>query len=143
MKKRGLSPIIATVLLISMALLLAVIIFIWARSFIGEKAQKFGEPVEFSCEDVNFDAEIYGGSVHIVNRGNVPIYGVELKQKGAGSVKGVELFEGSTIGNGETGTVGEGIGGGEFVVVPVVLGEAASGTKAFKCDDKFGLTINA
>ena len=44
-KKRGLSPVIASVLLILLVLVLASIIFLWARGFIGEQIEKFGEPI--------------------------------------------------------------------------------------------------
>jgi len=57
MGKKGVSPIIATVLLISIALVLALIIFLWARSFTSEQLQKFDEPVENACENVHFEAE--------------------------------------------------------------------------------------
>ena len=41
--KKGLSPIIATVLLIVITLIIAMIIFLWAKNFIGEKTKKFND----------------------------------------------------------------------------------------------------
>ena len=46
--KRGLSPVIASVLLIALVLVLASIIFMWARGFISEQIEKFGNPVELA-----------------------------------------------------------------------------------------------
>lgn len=40
--KRGLSPIIATVLLIFLVLILASIVFLWARGFFSEQLEKGG-----------------------------------------------------------------------------------------------------
>ena len=72
--KKGLSPIIATVLLIVITLIIAMIIFLWAKNFIGEKTKKFNEPVENACERVSFDAEAFeSGDIDIINRGNVPL----------------------------------------------------------------------
>ena len=39
-KKKGLSPVIATTLLILMAVIIALIIFLWVKAFVGEKIQK-------------------------------------------------------------------------------------------------------
>ena len=74
--KRGLSPVIATVLLISIALVLAVIIFLWAKSFVGEAVskEKYGR-IELACADIIFRAEAfatspgYAQTIDIVNGG--------------------------------------------------------------------------
>jgi flagellin-like protein len=143
MKKRGLSPIIATVLLVSLTLVLAMIIFVWARSFVGEKIQKFDEPVEYSCERVNFEAEVYDNKIHVVNRGNVPLYGLEIRQAGFGSVVGVEPLK-ATIASGETETIDLSPSiSGNLILVPIILGESGSDTKAFTCDDNFGIEVSA
>ena len=76
--KKGLSPVIATVLLVSIALVLAVIIFLWARSFVAEQIEKGGRVVEMACEDVKFLAEAYSGQLMIENVGSVPLFGVEI-----------------------------------------------------------------
>ena len=60
------------------------IIFIWARSFIGEQIEKFGEPVDRVCDRVNFDVEIFNDDLgykegEFVNLGDVPIYNFEIK----------------------------------------------------------------
>src|SRR3989344_4874243 len=85
-KKRGLSPIIATMILISLALVLAVIIFFWARSFIGESVEKQGQKIDLLCNEVSFRAEAYGSPIilYVENLGNVPLNGVEVKKKSLG-----------------------------------------------------------
>lgn len=148
MQKRGISPIIATVLLISIALILAVIIFLWARSFISEKAQKFGEPIENSCESIKFDAEATFDeqnselTIDVVNRGDVPIYGLEIRKKGLGSVEAVGVLNEQTISNGETGTIKTpytGASGDQIAFVPLILGEAGDVKKSYTCDEKYGV----
>jgi flagellin-like protein len=141
--KRGLSPIIATVLLISIALVLALIIFLWARNFVSEKVQKFAEPVENSCDKIAFEAEAYAGNINIVNRGNVALYAVEVRVKGAGSI-GVMQFSESTIAEGESAKVpivNALDDGAELVIIPLILGEAKGYKKAYTCDEKYGLPV--
>ena len=81
MNRKALSPVIATILLVSIALVLALIIFLWAKSFVGDAIEKDGQAVELVCEDVNFKAEAYGTKLYIENIGNVPLYGVEIRKK--------------------------------------------------------------
>ena len=87
MNRRGLSPVIASVLLIALVLVLAAIIFMWARGFISEQIEKFGTPIEDLCGSVDFDVEIIEGGVlgigydfEIANRGNVPIFKFDIKE---------------------------------------------------------------
>jgi flagellin-like protein len=142
-KKRGISPVIATVLLISITIVLALIIWVWAKSFILEKTEKFGEPIEFSCERVNFDAEAFTDSIDIVNRGNVPLYGIEIKERGRGSVTQFNTFT-KTITSGGTDTISITDPAkelsGELTIVPVVVGENNGIKTSFTCDDSFGIT---
>tara|TARA_Y100000310_G_C20600636_1_gene772828 strand:- start:290 stop:772 length:483 start_codon:yes stop_codon:yes gene_type:complete len=89
-EKRGLSPVIASVLLILLVLVLAALIFLWARGFISEQIEKFGKPIEELCEDVSFEAEIVESpgirELAITNRGNVDIYHLNIKKiKGGNS----------------------------------------------------------
>tara|TARA_Y100000310_G_C20698107_1_gene827174 strand:+ start:3174 stop:3638 length:465 start_codon:yes stop_codon:yes gene_type:complete len=141
--KRGLSPVIATILLVSIALILAIIIFLWARQVVSEKIEKFEEPIENACDDTRFDAEASGGKVHIVNRGSVALYGVEIREKGVGKVETVKPFleEGkTTISQGETESVDLPSGvENEIIVVPVILGETSSFKKAYVCDVDYGI----
>ncbi|MEK6844284.1 MAG: archaellin/type IV pilin N-terminal domain-containing protein [Nanoarchaeota archaeon] len=145
--KKGLSPIIATVLLISLALVLALIIFIWARSVIKEKVTKFGETIESACKDVSFNAELErSGKVNINNLGNVPLYGVEVRKRGVGIIKNVGAgyfgngLEGLPKGAGKTTNIdlGNPSIGEEFIIVPILLGETDLYKKPYTCSDDFG-----
>jgi flagellin-like protein len=88
MNKRGVSPIVATVILIVIVVVLAAIIFVWAKGFLTESATKSGRVVESSCEDVDFEVEVVQNAVEcsgksaidINNIGNIPIYGVKVLQ---------------------------------------------------------------
>jgi len=83
-RKKGLSPIIATVLLILLVMSLASIVFLWARGFIGEQIEKFGRPMEDQCKLIDFDVDLIksgvGDALEIVNHGNIPIHSLEIKK---------------------------------------------------------------
>ncbi len=113
--KKGISPVIATVLLIMLAIILAVIILIWVRSFIGEQVTKNlsgqegdDQLIDSFCPDLQFviDAS-YDGTIFSIsaqNNGNIPIYGFEVRKKGAFSVKKVAdiVFDSETLLSGDT-----------------------------------------
>jgi len=160
--RRGVSPVIATTLLITITIILAIIVFIWAKSFIGEAVEKNGERAENSCELVTFDVNARMGAggeedltnlyLDITNRGNVPIYSAEVRKKSLGSIR----FAGSpvqgidaTISTGQVETIeiapqGDIEAGDEIVVIPIILGEEGNTRVAFPCSEEQGVstTIN-
>jgi len=143
--RKGVSPVIATVLLVGIALVLAVIVFLWASSFIGESIEKEGRAIELACENVKFEPEAISTSkIDIVNRGNVPIYGIEIRGASAGGeVLQFEKLE-HTITSGETDTIDVaslGLSSGtNLLIVPVLLGETADYKKEHVCDTDYGET---
>ena len=144
MKKRGVSPVIATVLLIAIVIMLAVIIFIWATGFLSERAQKAGRAVELSCAEVSFEAGLDSDDeIGVVNRGSIPIYAFNVKALKDGTTL-VYKNLGSTIGQGGSGKIDisevpNDIN--EFLVVPVILGEAKEGKVEFPCPDQYGYAV--
>lgn len=146
--KRGLSPAIATVLLISLALILAALIFIWASSLLKERNQKFGEPIENACSDIVFVAEIYGNcELHVANKGKVPIQGFEIKKKTEGSIESLGIAGSeTTIGEGETKTFdlrdfnrANSLGEGDVLITPIIYGLQKGQRTPYVCD---GAEIN-
>lgn len=146
-KKRGLSPVIATTLLISIAVILAIIIFIWARSFVSEQVEKLGEPVERACENIIFEVEVDTDNAYVVNKGNVPIYGISiLKKKISGTKEIGEAVGGdANVNSGETIEIplDEQVDSGDsLIIVPIVLGETNNYKKQYKCKaEDYGLEV--
>lgn len=79
MNKRGISPVIATVLLITIVIVIIIIIFIWAKGTIGEAVLKNGENAENVCARIALDASLDGTTLSITNQGNIPISSFNLK----------------------------------------------------------------
>src|SRR3989344_6832712 len=97
--KRGVSPVIATVLLIMIVIILAIIVFLWARGFIGESVTKQDSPADQACEEISLGVQYIGDEVQIINNGRIPIYRLEIKAKSDGSVEILkEDVEGRDIG---------------------------------------------
>jgi len=146
--KKGVSPVIATALLVGIVIILAAIVFLWARGFISEKVAKFDEPVERSCERVDFETGVFytGGNtfLDINNRGDVPIYSFNIKTLGKGEIKVSEILE-NTIGPGESHSIdisGVEFSSNEIIVIPVLLAESEQGKVAFTCEDQFGVGVS-
>lgn len=159
MSKKGVSPVVATVLLIVIVIVLAAIIFIWARGFLTESATKGDRVVESSCEDINFEVQIAqsasqcagGSAIDINNIGNIPIYGIKVLKydETTGSIDNVPLadqtFEGGTVTVGRSSYVClTGItlnSGNKFRIIPKLLAEKENRKIAYTCPEKDGQTV--
>lgn len=143
--KKALSPVIATVLLIALVLVLASIVFLWARGFVSERIEKFGGiPIQETCGEIGFDFEIYNkGSgeydFEIVNQGNIPIYDFELKQiSGGNSFPGALDSSGAfSINSGDSKSIDEVYLGtiDKIILYPRILGSISGSNKGqvFTC----------
>jgi flagellin-like protein len=90
--KKGVSPVIATVLLVTMVVVTALIIFIWFRNINKEAITKFdGVNVEVVCSEVKFESSYSDGSLYVVNDGNVPLYSMKMKIEAGGSYETEDL----------------------------------------------------
>jgi len=148
MGKKGVTPIIATVLLIAIVMVISVIIYLWAQGFVQEVPQKFGRNVDFSCNDIDFDAGIFGNDLEILNNGNVPLYGFNIKLLGEGridvnDIAGVTIPQGGSYVIDLTAKQINPVVGDEFLIIPIILGELHGDKIAHTCDDQFGFDVIA
>jgi flagellin-like protein len=154
--KQGLSPVIATVLLIVLVFVLFALIFLWMRGLISEQIEKNEQAIENVCPSVNFQADLVTEGpnyfIEVINRGSVHIHSLEVKlidNKGDSElypfsesdvlVVGVgETFKrdiGLTMNNGNTAT--------EIIIYPILAGTVKGGSvnKPYTCID-MGQTLN-
>ncbi len=145
--KRGISPVIATVLLIAMVVVIGSIVFLWFRGMVQEEATKFGKNVKLVCDDINFEASYSGGILSIVNTGTIPIYRMKLKilKEGshetkdlAGNWPGLGLNQGGTFSGDISGEVE---GANKIIVLPVLMGSSSEGKKSYICEEQYGYEI--
>lgn len=142
--KKGISPVIATVLLISMVIVIALIIFLWVREIGGETITKFGgQNIETVCGDVEFQASASATSIAVSNTGIVPIFNFKVKVDRAGSFQTINLNEESGwpdtgLGSGasfDSGVLSALSGASKVTITPVLMGESNSGLKTFVCKE--------
>ena len=151
-RKKGVSPVIATVLLVGMVIVLGLIIFTWMKALSKEAITKFdGENVEIICQRVNFDAELVGNGISIVNRENVPIYQMKAKLISAGGHETVYIEElkpdtlwpryGLDAEDSFVANIDPGDETTEIVLIPVLLGNADTDKKKFTCEESAGRKV--
>lgn len=152
--KKGISPVIATVLLIAMVIVIGLIIFLWAKGFQGEAITKnlgSGEAqnVEIVCREVSFEADYSSPTLFLSNLGNIPIFDIQAKIFGEGEHETISL--GSLSGWPETGLSqgatysrnldSEFSGANTVLLIPALRGTSNSGERIHICDDQFGKEI--
>ena len=146
--KGGLSPVIASVLMIMLVLVLAALIFLWARGFISEQVEKFGKPIDSLCESVDFSVEVYGNTLEVLNQGNIDIWDLDIKKTKGGDSEvekyGIKINAGEAVTEEVNLMMGENknIEPDEIIVYPALLGNVRGKTnnKVFTCTG-FGKTI--
>ena len=139
--KRGLSPVIASVLLILLVLVLATIIFLWARGFLNEQIEKFGKPISDDCSHVNFDVQRSLNNLEVINRGNVNINHLDIKLFKDGNSEisrfNVPIDAGETARQPITLTMKDGSTPDKIIVYPALIGNVRGkdSNKVFTCLD--------
>ncbi len=151
MKKRGISPVVATTLLIAIVVIIALIIFLWFRNFVGDYGEKFGKNIELVCEEVQLGASYSGGILYITNDGNVPVFKLNLKFSGGGSYETSELNDivsdwpetGLKQGGVYSGDISEKSSDAEeILVMPILLGISDEGNqKTYACGEQYGYEV--
>lgn len=157
-QKKGVSPVIATILLVAIVVVLSGIIFIWAKGFLSESATKGDRVVESSCEDVKFEVQIVESAdecgdesaVDVNNIGNIPIHGVKVLQydDSSGSIENVPIaddaFTVGTIKVGQSSYACLNIDvnvNDKFRIIPKLLAEKDERKIAYTCPEKDGITV--
>ncbi|MEM3113241.1 MAG: archaellin/type IV pilin N-terminal domain-containing protein [Candidatus Pacearchaeota archaeon] len=124
--KKGVSPVVATVLLISVAIIVIIIIFIWATSTINEGQLKFGSPIRDSCNNLNIQLTLSGNRLDITNSGSrVPLHSVSIKVREGASTRTYDCGP-LDISPGQSGSIpniascGVPVGGNVRAIVPII-----------------------
>ena len=149
------SPVIATVLLISIVIVIALIVFLWIRGMTQEAITKFGdENIQLACGKISFEASYTETTgLYIQNPGNVPIFGMDVKVIGEGEHTTIDLRDnpnwdevglnqGSIFSDPEFSTsIGTGVN--QLILIPILMGESGSGRKTYVCDEnQYGYKIS-
>lgn len=149
-EKRGVSPVIATILLVGIVLVMGLIIFVWLKGLAGETITKFDKNADLVCGEIQFLASYSTNELSISNIGNVPIFQMKVKVSNQGNFETSNL-DSLTDSWPESG-LNQGAGFSDtitfssaekIVLVPVILGSSKDGEKTFICDEaRFGYEIS-
>lgn len=131
--KKSVSPVIATVLLISIVVVVSLLIFIWASNFFGEVGKKLGKSAEQVCGEINLDAGTEGTVLSVINNGNVPIYSIDVAKTGSGSIV-VQNLEKIGLGQGDAQEFEIGSGYDEIELTPIILVQVKNGQEPYSCN---------
>lgn len=148
--KRGVSPVIATVLLIAIVVIIALIIFLWFRGLIKEEGTKFNKNVKLVCPDVKFEAEYLSSTrkLNILNTEIVPIFRMKVKLIEGGSYETKDIKDIIDSGSWPPMGLNEGqpfsstIKEDEInektsmILIPVLLAKSSKGEKIFTCEEE-------
>ncbi len=153
-KKKGLSPVIATVLLIAIVVVIGTIIFLWFRGLSEETITKFGRRnIKLVCNDVKFDADYTNSILTLSNTADVPIYSMQMKISMPGGYVTKDFKEDAAdlgldwpetgLGQGHvfsadmTGLIDD--SATEITLIPVLVGKTAKGSeKKYVCEERHG-----
>lgn len=150
LNKKGVSPVIATVLLIGMVVVIGLIIFSWLRGITQESVTKFNKNADLVCGDIQFQASYDSSQLSILNVGNVPIYQMTVKVSKQGSFETDYLdslssqwpSSGLNQGSGFSDTINFD-GAKSITLIPIILGDSGGVEKSFTCDEaRFGYEIS-
>jgi flagellin-like protein len=148
--KKGVSPVISTVLLVMIVIVIALIIIIWARGFIKEAITKEisgnKKTVEQFCKEAALVPIINDdGSFGLKNSGNIPIYAINLKLiSGGNSIIERLVYDNSTLNPGYSLTIPN-YNYNNFdhiIIIPILIGKSKSGiVNEYTCPENDGIEI--
>jgi flagellin-like protein len=146
--KKGVSPVIATILLVGIVIMMGIIIFLWFKNLQKEAITKFGDTnIELVCDEVSFDASYSSGQLYLLNTGNVPIYSFKVKTSEEGSYKTENIEDltqwpkGLNEGRTFSSQINLDANAEEIKLIPVLLGNSKKGHKSFVCGEQYGVTL--
>jgi len=153
LKKKGISPVVATTLLIAIVVIIGLIIFLWMRNLVGDYGEKFGKNIELVCEEVVLGADYSEGWIYITNDGYVPVFKLNLKIEDSGGYETIELNEivdvntpwpetGLMQGGSYSGNIGLSQNPNQITLMPVLIGVSdKGGKKTYTCDEQYGYVV--
>lgn len=154
--KKGLSPIVATSILIVIVILLAIIILIWSRGFIKEAVIKEiagnSKRAEEFCREIGMRGFVNEDNTFgFENTGTIPIfaYRINLEKSGSSEIIRVGNDQGGSVNPGGTVIITKSIVENilpyseydSVKIIPVLLGKVEGSTQSYDCPEINGINI--
>ena len=152
-KKRGLSPVIANILLVALVIVIIAIIFVWFKGMIQEGITKFDKNIQLVCDDIVLVASYDSGILTIQNNGVPPIYTMKVKmiQEGEFDTQDIKDITDSSLwpakglkqGSVYSQPISFDEGVTEISLVPILVGTNSEGNqRVFPCEGQYEKKIN-
>jgi len=148
MGKKGLSPVVATILLVALVVTIGFTVFLWFNNLTEEVITKFdNKNIKLVCDDVQFQAGFQGMTLSIFNSGNVPIYNMKIKVGVTGNYQVYDLSEiadswpSTGLGQGQSFAQDistQAIDQTKIIVIPELIGSSKEGDKTYVCEERYG-----
>ena len=146
MNKKGISPLISTVMLIALVVIVATIIIVWSGGIIKEKTEKFGKAIDNVCLDVKLETYVNpDNTIGLRNKGIIPVQEVKLivNENGNDVIHDIGADEGGRVGSGLSSTIEtySYSSGKEIKVIPVLIGRKSGILTKFTCPEQTGVNV--
>lgn len=140
---KGITPLVATIILAVVAVCLFIAIFFWIKSIQHESIVKFDNDIEQSCAYIQFSAVYSSNMLNVQNPGTVPIWKVEVYKKAGGSLIDIGSVTGPILSGTSASSSISCESGDQLKVYPILLGisKDTGSEKEYKCD-KQAKTVN-
>ena len=137
--KKGLSPIIATTLLVALVVIIALLIYVWAVYFVGEAIKKTVQGTSMGAEQVcgmvSLDANYQDNVLAVTNDADVPVNSIKIVVYGSDGSSNVITKTGEPIFPGATKEYDDVTGTiTKMEIIPVILGEKGQEKKEYSCE---------
>jgi len=156
MRKKGLSQVISSILLITLVITMAATIMIWSKGLTekitGGSITLQGKNIELTCGDIVFEFSYTEGKLYLTNPGNIPIYGMKFRIYSDGSFETQDIKDltpnwpedGLKEGKAFSGSITFDADVNEVVIIPVLMGKTNSGKeREYVCErESYILPIN-
>ncbi|MBI2671600.1 hypothetical protein HYX16_01570 [Candidatus Woesearchaeota archaeon] len=124
--KKGISPLIATILLVGFVVVIGALVILWSRNFITEKAEKEGALAEkqLECENIGIDIKDAGsGFITVENNGNnkIDAFILRVVSDGSGATKVESEVKPLSI-----YTINHGLSGSKIDLIPALKPEGTN-----------------
>jgi flagellin-like protein len=152
--KKAVSPIITTVLLILVAIILAIIILVWARGFIAEKVSKFipeqqeDRPISEACTSpsLSLSVAINGDNeLSLINQGDIPVYKIGVRVTASGGESTIVEYDATGLNPGQSKSIAtptQHLTGNKIAIVPILIGKSEKkGTVEYNCKNWAEVTL--
>ena len=156
MRKKGISQVISSVLLIALVITMAATIMIWSKGITeritGGSITLQGKNIALTCSDIVFDFSYTEGKLYLTNPGNIPIYGIKLRIYSDGNFETQDIKDltpnwpedGLKEGGAFSDSITFDADVNKVVLIPVLMGKTNSGEeREYVCErESYTLLIN-